>query len=56
MLSLFLTIVNKKIPPFDQILGKVVAKCGSNKFLLEFITVAEYHLRIWCIYFIMKYI
>jgi hypothetical protein len=29
----FLTIVNKKIPPFDQILGKVVVKCGSNKFL-----------------------
>ena len=39
--SLYRTKVNKKLPPFDQILilRKVVAKWGSNKYLWVFITV-----------------
>jgi hypothetical protein len=55
-----LLLVNTKLPPFDQILRKIVpddAKCGSNNFLLNrYLSLLQYHLRIRPIYFTMKYI
>ena len=54
----FYLIVNRKLPPFDQIVSKVArenAKCGSNKFY-RYLLLSQQHLRILSIYFIMKYI